>query len=105
MLMAAALVVENVLKKECDDWYMKVLIYTYYKKMNRGFYMENKWDIGLGGELPIGFALSLAANEKSMETFSEMSDMEKAETVEASRKMNSRDEMEEFVNKIGENPK
>ena len=40
-----------------------------------------------------------------METFSEMSDMEKAETVEASRKMNSRDEMEEFVNKIGENPK
>lgn len=103
--MAAALVVENVLKKECDDWYMKVLIYTYYKKMNRGFYMENKWNIGQGGELPIGFGLSLAANEKSMETFSEMSDMEKAETVEASRKMNSRDEMEEFVNKIGENPK
>lgn len=44
--------------------------------------MENKWNIGQGGELPIGFGLSLAANEKSMEAFAEMSDARKQETVE-----------------------
>lgn len=38
--------------------------------------MENKWNIGQGGEIPIGFGLSLAANEKSMEAFSRMSDEE-----------------------------
>lgn len=32
--------------------------------------MENKWSVGLGGNMPIGFGLSLAANEKSMEATS-----------------------------------
>ena len=31
--------------------------------------MENKWNIGQGSDLPIGFGLSLAANERSMEAF------------------------------------
>lgn len=35
---------------------------------------DSRWNIGLGGELPIGFGLSLAANAKSMEAFAKMSD-------------------------------
>ena len=44
--------------------------------------MDNKWNIGQGGEMPIGFGLSLAANAKSMEAFSNMSDAQKREAVE-----------------------
>lgn len=62
--------------------------------------MENKWNIGQGGDLPIGFGLSLAANEKSMEAFANMSDIEKAEVVEKSRQMQTRADMESFVNKL-----
>ena len=64
--------------------------------------MENKWNIGQGGELPIGFGLSLAANAKSMEVFSNMSDAEKTVTVERSRQMQTRADMENFVNSIGQ---
>ena len=64
--------------------------------------MKNKWNIGQGGELPIGFGLSLAANEKSMEAFAEMSDARKQETVEKSRQMSTREEMEQYVNELGE---
>lgn len=46
---------------------------------------ENKWNIGEGGEMPIGFGLSLAANEKSMEAFANMTEEEKTAAVEQSR--------------------
>lgn len=36
--------------------------------------MSEKWNIGEGGDMPIGFGLSLAANAKSMEAFAKMSD-------------------------------
>lgn len=65
--------------------------------------MENKWNIGQGGEMPIGFGLSLAANEKSMEAFSDMSEAQKEETVQKSRQMHSREDMEVFVNDLGKN--
>ncbi len=64
--------------------------------------MENKWSVGLGGDMPIGFGLSLAANEKSMEAFARMSDAEKGATVEKSRQMHTRADMERFVNSLGE---
>ena len=64
---------------------------------------ENKWNIGQCGDLPIGFGLSLAANEKSMEAFADMSDMEKEAVVEKSRQMHTREDMEVFVNDLGEN--
>ncbi len=64
---------------------------------------ENKWNICQGGDLPIGFGLSLAANEKSMEAFADMSDMEKEAVVEKSRQMHTREDMEVFVNDLGEN--
>lgn len=63
---------------------------------------ENQWNIGQGGDMPIGFGLSLAANEKSMEAFSKMSDAEKTAAVEKSRTMQTRAEMEQFVNSLGE---
>ena len=62
--------------------------------------MENKWNIGQGGDLPIGFGLSLAANEKSMEAFAAMSDAKKEVTVEKSRSMRTREEMEKYVNSL-----
>lgn len=63
---------------------------------------ENKWNIGQGGDMPIGFGLSLAANAKSMEAFSNMSDAQKQATVEQSRQMHTREDMERFVSKLGE---
>ena len=62
--------------------------------------MENKWNIGQGGDLPIGFGLSLAANEKSMEAFAAMSDAQKVVTGEKSRWMGSREEMEKYVSSL-----
>lgn len=61
---------------------------------------ENKWKIGEGGEMPIGFGLSLAANEKSMEAFANMTEEQKERTVEQSRHMKSREAMEQFVNSL-----
>ena len=65
--------------------------------------MENKWNIGQGGEMPIGFGLALAANAKSMETFAAMSEEEKEQAVAHSRKMQTREDMERFVNSLGAN--
>lgn len=64
--------------------------------------MEDKWNIGVGGDMPIGFGLSLAANEKSMKAFANMSDSEKEATVDKSRQMRSKAEMERFVSSLGE---
>ncbi len=63
---------------------------------------ENKWNIGQGGDMPIGFGLSLAANAKAMDAFSKMSDAEKTAVVEKSRQIQSRADMESFVNRLGE---
>ena len=63
---------------------------------------NDKWNIGTGGDMPIGFGLSLAANEKSMEAFAKMSDAEKERTVEMSRQQHTRVDMERFVNSLGE---
>lgn len=62
--------------------------------------MDNKWNIGEGGDMPIGFGLSLAANAKSMEAFANMSDTEKEATVEKSRQMHTRTDMEQFVDSL-----
>ena len=62
---------------------------------------ESKWNIGMGGDMPIGFGLSLAMNNKSMEAFAKMSDEQKRETVEKSRQMHTKADMEQFVNSLG----
>ena len=51
---------------------------------------SNRWNIGAGGDLPIGFGLSLAANEKSMAAFAEMNDEQKQAVVDKSRTMQTR---------------
>ena len=63
--------------------------------------MDKKWNIGQGGDMPIGFGLSLAANAKSMEAFSKMSDEEKRKTVEKSRQMHTKADMVHFVDTLG----
>lgn len=55
--------------------------------------------------MPIGFGLSLAANEKSMEAFANMTEEEKTAAVEQSRRIKSREAMEHFVNSLGESDK
>ncbi|MCI7097629.1 MAG: hypothetical protein MR966_01700 [Lachnospiraceae bacterium] len=53
-------------------------------------------------ELPIGFGLSLAMNEQAMKRFSQMDETEKSRVIEESRHVNSKREMEQLVNRIGE---
>ena len=62
---------------------------------------SSRWNIGLGGDMPIGFGLALAANTKSMEAFAKMSDSEKEATVEKSRQMHTKADMERFVKSLG----
>lgn len=62
---------------------------------------DKKWSVGEGGDLPIGFGLSLAANAAAMDAFAGMSDAEKERVVEESRRMHSKQEMERFVNGLG----
>ena len=59
--------------------------------------MENKWNIGQGGDMPIGFGLSLAANAKSMEAFSNMSDAQKSEVISELHNIKSKEEMQAYV--------
>lgn len=62
---------------------------------------ESRWNIGLGGDMPIGFGLSLAANARAMEAFANMSDAQKEATVEKSRQAHTKADMEKFVNSLG----
>lgn len=64
--------------------------------------MEQQWNIGQNGDMPLGFGLSLAANAKSMAAFAGMSDVEKKKTIEKSRQMHTKAAMQRFVNSLGE---
>ncbi len=50
--------------------------------------------------MPIGFGLSLAANSKSMQVFARMTDEQKTAVVEQSRTIQSKEEMERFVDRL-----
>lgn len=65
----------------------------------------NRWNIGAGGDMPIGFGLSLAADARAMEAFANMSDAEKGAAVEKSRQQHTRADMEQFVRSLGEGMK
>ena len=62
---------------------------------------DNEWSIGLGGKLPIGFGLELAANAQAMKAFAEMSDDQKQKVVEESRQMHTKNDMISFVTYLG----
>lgn len=63
---------------------------------------SNKDSIDVRNEMPLGLGFGLAANETAMEHFSNMSDVEKRQIIEASRTVKTKREMESFVNKISE---
>lgn len=63
---------------------------------------SNNDKIDVRSEMPIGLGFGLAANEEAMEHFSNMSDNEKRQVIEASRSIKSKNDMESFVNKISE---
>jgi len=61
-------------------------------------------DIGEGvKDVPIGFGLSLAMNEKAMEHYSQMTEAERKNWLEKAGQVQSKTEMEKLVNQIGEN--
>lgn len=68
--------------------------------MKNSGYDNEKIDVR--SEMPIGLGFGLAADERAMEHFSNMSDDEKRQVIEAGRNIKSKREMEQFVNKIGE---
>ena len=63
---------------------------------------SNNDKIDVRSEMPIGLGFGLAANERAMEHFSNMTDAEKRQVIDASRSIKSKNEMELFVNKISE---
>lgn len=62
---------------------------------------KSKWSVGEGGELPIGFGLNLAADGNAMDVFAHLSEEEKQKVVEESRQQHTREDMEQFVNQLG----
>lgn len=53
-------------------------------------------------ELPIGFTMNLAMNEKAMKAFSNMDEMQKMSVEEESRRVKSKNEMENLVNRLAQ---
>lgn len=51
-------------------------------------------------DMPVGFAFRLGMNEKAMENFAKMTEDEKRQVLEAARGVESKAEMERFVNSI-----
>lgn len=52
--------------------------------------------------LPLGLGFGLAMNEDAMNGFSSLLEDEKRQVIEAARGINSKEEMEQFVNSIAE---
>lgn len=65
--------------------------------------MEKENETGIKDDMPIGFGLSLAENTKAMNCFSAMPDDEKRAVIEAGRNQHTREDMERFVTKLGNN--
>ncbi len=65
--------------------------------------MEKEKKEGIRDDMPIGFGLSLAANTKAMNSFAGMNDKEKRAVIEASRNQHSKEEMERFISRLGDN--
>lgn len=53
-------------------------------------------------QLPIGFGLSLAMNQKAMERFAHMSAAEKEQAIAKSRRVKSKREMDRIVSSLAE---
>ncbi len=53
-----------------------------------------------GNELPIGFAMELASDLDAMDAFAEMSENDQQVWIDGARRMNTRDEMRNYVHSI-----
>lgn len=60
-----------------------------------------KKEHSISNDMPIGFGLSLAADEKAMEAFAGMSNEEKQVVINQSREQNTKQDMQSFVHRIG----
>lgn len=54
-------------------------------------------------DLPLGFGMALAQNEKSMERFATMSDSQKRAVIAQTSQIKSKSEMQEYVRNLGNN--
>ena len=52
--------------------------------------------------LPVGFAMSLAMNEKAMSAYAGLNQKDRKKLINQSRKIKSKEEMQKFVEKISE---
>ena len=53
-------------------------------------------------QLPVGLGLSLAMNQKAMNRFAAMNDEEKNQTIEKSRQVKSKREMDRIVSSLAQ---
>ena len=51
-------------------------------------------------ELPLGFSMALAKNKAAMECFSALSEQQQKETIERTHQIQSKQEMQDFVQSI-----
>lgn len=61
----------------------------------RGVYMDNN-------QLPIGLGLSLAMNQRAMDRFANMTEIEKERAIAKSKGVKSKREMDRIVNSLAE---
>lgn len=54
-----------------------------------------------GDGIPLGFGMLLAQNAEAMDHFSTLSDEQKQSIIDGAAKVNSKKEMREYVNQIG----
>ncbi|MGN1329447.1 MAG: hypothetical protein ACI4V4_07085 [Eubacterium sp.] len=54
-------------------------------------------------DLPLGFGMALAQNEPAMKRFEMMSEAQKAEIINKSHSVNSKQEMQNLVNSLSQN--
>ena len=52
--------------------------------------------------MPIGFSFTLATNQEALSNFAKMTDEEKRQVLEAARNVQSKSEMQRFVDSIGD---
>ena len=53
-----------------------------------------------GNELPIGFAVELASDLDAMDAFAEMSENDQQNWIDGSRRMNTKQEMQDYVHSL-----
>ena len=54
------------------------------------------------GDVPVGFAMALAQNPEAMERFALLSEEKKMEIINGTHTVKSKEEMQEYVNKLSD---